>query len=52
MKALGCGHQDEILSSAFNLKITRQDMQMLRNCHWLNDEVKCIKWVLAFLCMT
>ncbi|KYO27241.1 hypothetical protein Y1Q_0011192 [Alligator mississippiensis] len=39
MKALGHGHQDEILSSAFNLKITRQDMQTLRNRHWLNDEV-------------
>ncbi|XP_020861283.1 sentrin-specific protease 2 isoform X2 [Phascolarctos cinereus] len=37
--ALGCGPQDEVLSSAFKLRITRGDIQTLRNCHWLNDEI-------------
>uniref|UniRef100_A0A452EWB8 Ubiquitin-like protease family profile domain-containing protein n=1 Tax=Capra hircus TaxID=9925 RepID=A0A452EWB8_CAPHI len=37
--ALGHGPQDEILSSAFKLRITRGDIQTLRNYHWLNDEV-------------
>ncbi|XP_074045659.1 sentrin-specific protease 2 isoform X2 [Macrotis lagotis] len=37
--ALGCGPQDEILSSAFKLRITRGDIQTLKNCHWLNDEI-------------
>uniref|UniRef100_G1NYA6 Ubiquitin-like protease family profile domain-containing protein n=1 Tax=Myotis lucifugus TaxID=59463 RepID=G1NYA6_MYOLU len=37
--ALGHGPQDEILSSAFKLRITRGDIQTLRNFHWLNDEV-------------
>ncbi|KAM9582807.1 sentrin-specific protease 2 isoform 5-T6 [Trichechus inunguis] len=37
--ALGHGSQDEILSSAFKLRITRGDIQTLRNYHWLNDEV-------------
>ncbi|XP_031823931.1 sentrin-specific protease 2 isoform X4 [Sarcophilus harrisii] len=37
--ALGCGPQDEILSSAFKLRITRGDIQTLKNYHWLNDEI-------------
>ncbi|XP_076973912.1 sentrin-specific protease 2 isoform X4 [Tamandua tetradactyla] len=37
--ALGHGPQDEILSSAFKLRITRSDIQTLKNYHWLNDEV-------------
>ncbi|XP_075793461.1 sentrin-specific protease 2 isoform X4 [Pelodiscus sinensis] len=37
--ALGYGQEDEILSSAFKLKVTRGDLQTLRNHHWLNDEV-------------
>ncbi|XP_074860511.1 sentrin-specific protease 2 [Carettochelys insculpta] len=37
--ALGHGQEDEILSSAFKLKVTRGDIQTLKNHHWLNDEV-------------
>lgn len=37
--ALGHGPPDEILSSAFKLRITRGDIQTLKNYHWLNDEV-------------
>ncbi|KFP61492.1 Sentrin-specific protease 2, partial [Cariama cristata] len=37
--ALGKGEPDEIMSSAFKLKITRQDINTLRNLRWLNDEV-------------
>ncbi|EPQ19107.1 Sentrin-specific protease 2 [Myotis brandtii] len=37
--SLGHGPQDEILSSAFKLRITRGDIQTLRNFHWLSDEV-------------
>uniref|UniRef100_A0A2K6M5Y2 Ubiquitin-like protease family profile domain-containing protein n=1 Tax=Rhinopithecus bieti TaxID=61621 RepID=A0A2K6M5Y2_RHIBE len=37
--ALGHGPQDEILSCAFKLRITRGDIQTLKNYHWLNDEV-------------
>ncbi|XP_075412285.1 sentrin-specific protease 2 isoform X2 [Tenrec ecaudatus] len=37
--AIGHGSQDEVLSSAFKLRITRADIQTLRNYHWLNDEV-------------
>ncbi|XP_060097999.1 sentrin-specific protease 2 isoform X2 [Heteronotia binoei] len=36
---LSCGPEDEVLSSAFNLKITRGDIQTLRNQHWLNDVI-------------
>ncbi|XP_059543256.1 sentrin-specific protease 2 isoform X4 [Myotis daubentonii] len=48
--ALGHGPQDEILSSAFKLRITRGDIQTLRNFHWLNDEVidlrkRCLKYL-------
>ncbi|XP_032761488.1 sentrin-specific protease 2-like [Rattus rattus] len=38
-KALGPGTQEEILSTGFKLKITRGDMQTLKNGQWLNDEV-------------
>ncbi|XP_008835212.1 sentrin-specific protease 2-like [Nannospalax galili] len=37
--ALGPGPQDEILSSAFKLQITRRDIQTLEDGQWLNDEV-------------
>ncbi|XP_053167940.1 sentrin-specific protease 2 isoform X2 [Hemicordylus capensis] len=37
--ALSCGQEDELLSSAFKLKITRGDIRTLRNQQWLNDVV-------------
>lgn len=37
---LSHGKEDEILSSAFKLQITRGDIQTLRNQQWLNDVVK------------
>lgn len=37
--ALGPGPQDEILSRAFNMTITRGDMWTLRDSQWLNDTV-------------
>ncbi|XP_051481927.1 sentrin-specific protease 2 isoform X2 [Apus apus] len=37
--ALGQGDPEEILSSAFRLKVTREDLQTLSNLCWLNDEV-------------
>ncbi|NXJ76750.1 SENP2 protease, partial [Trogon melanurus] len=37
--AFGKGHPDEVLSSAFKLKVTREDIQTLKNHRWLNDEV-------------
>ncbi|XP_051031929.1 LOW QUALITY PROTEIN: sentrin-specific protease 2-like [Phodopus roborovskii] len=37
--ALGPGPQEEILSSAFKLQITRGDIQTLENGQWLNDEI-------------
>ncbi|NXK29349.1 SENP2 protease, partial [Arenaria interpres] len=37
--ALGKGQPDEIMSSAFKLKVTREDIQTLRNLCWINDEV-------------
>ncbi|XP_054061301.1 sentrin-specific protease 2-like [Rissa tridactyla] len=37
--ALGKGEPEEIMSSAFNLKVTREDIHTLRNGCWLNDEV-------------
>ncbi|XP_063194345.1 sentrin-specific protease 2-like [Chroicocephalus ridibundus] len=37
--ALGKGEPEEIMSSAFNLKVTREDVHTLRNGCWLNDEV-------------
>ncbi|XP_063196315.1 sentrin-specific protease 2-like [Chroicocephalus ridibundus] len=37
--ALGKGEPEEIMSSAFNLKVTREDVHTLRNGSWLNDEV-------------
>ena len=38
-KALGPGPQEEILSSAFKLKLIQGDIQTLENVQWLNDEV-------------
>lgn len=40
--ALGHGPPDEILSSAFKLRITRGDIQTLKNYQWLNDEVSSV----------
>ncbi|NXX84135.1 SENP2 protease, partial [Urocolius indicus] len=37
--ALAEGEPGEILSSAFKLKVTREDIHTLRNCCWVNDEV-------------
>ncbi|KFP99279.1 Sentrin-specific protease 2, partial [Leptosomus discolor] len=37
--AFGPGEPDEILSSAFKLNITREDICTLRHLRWLNDEV-------------
>ncbi|XP_037067821.1 sentrin-specific protease 2-like [Peromyscus leucopus] len=37
--ALGPGPEDEILSCAFKLRITRGDIQTLKETQWLNDEV-------------
>lgn len=37
------GNQDEVLSEAFRLTITRKDIQTLNNLNWLNDEVKTPK---------
>ncbi|NWU48046.1 SENP2 protease, partial [Dromas ardeola] len=37
--AFGKGEPDEIMSSAFKLKVTREDIHTLRNLCWLNDEV-------------
>ncbi|XP_035304610.1 sentrin-specific protease 2-like [Cricetulus griseus] len=37
--ALGPGPQEEILSRAFKLQITRGDIQTLENGQWLNDEI-------------
>ncbi|NWR81291.1 SENP1 protease, partial [Centropus unirufus] len=33
------GNQDEVLSQAFRLTITRKDIQTLNNLNWLNDEI-------------
>ncbi|NWU90442.1 SENP2 protease, partial [Upupa epops] len=37
--AFRSGDPDEVLSSAFKLKVTREDIGTLRNLRWLNDEV-------------
>ncbi|XP_065604470.1 sentrin-specific protease 2 [Cyrtonyx montezumae] len=39
MAALGRGQPDEVVSSAFKLKVTREDIQTLSDCQWLNDEI-------------
>ncbi|XP_067158211.1 sentrin-specific protease 2-like isoform X2 [Apteryx mantelli] len=33
------GEPNETMSSAFKLKVTREDIHTLRNLHWLNDEI-------------
>lgn len=38
------GNQDEVLSEAFRLTITRKDIQTLNNLNWLNDEVRHLPW--------
>ncbi|NXJ02271.1 SENP2 protease, partial [Psophia crepitans] len=37
--AFGTGDPAEVMSSAFKLKVTREDIQTLRNFRWLNDEI-------------
>nr|XP_044999446.1 sentrin-specific protease 2-like [Jaculus jaculus] len=37
--ALGPGPEDEVLSTAFKLRITRADIRTLTSQQWLNDEV-------------
>ncbi|XP_062462573.1 sentrin-specific protease 2 isoform X1 [Pezoporus occidentalis] len=37
--ALDKGEPDEIISSAFKLRVTREDIHTLSNLRWLNDEV-------------
>ncbi|XP_051051093.1 sentrin-specific protease 2-like [Phodopus roborovskii] len=39
MNALGPGPQEDILSSAFKLNITRRDIQTLQESQWLNDDI-------------
>ncbi|XP_070794071.1 sentrin-specific protease 1 [Pituophis catenifer annectens] len=36
---LRSGNQDEVLSEAFRLTITRKDIQTLKHLNWLNDEI-------------
>ncbi|XP_077205313.1 sentrin-specific protease 2 isoform X2 [Paroedura picta] len=36
---LSHGPEDEVLTTAFKLRITRGDIQTLRNQHWLNDVI-------------
>ncbi|XP_043939414.1 sentrin-specific protease 1-like [Protopterus annectens] len=38
-KAFNSGNQDEVLSDAFRLTITRKDIHTLKNLNWLNDEI-------------
>lgn len=33
------GDDDEVISEAFNLKVTRSDISRLQDSQWLNDEV-------------
>ncbi|NXL93783.1 SENP2 protease, partial [Alectura lathami] len=37
--AFGKGEPDEVMSSAFKLKVTREDISTLKNLQWLNDEI-------------
>lgn len=37
--ALNVNPQDEVLSNAFNISITRKDIQTLKGLNWLNDEI-------------
>ncbi|NWR81808.1 SENP2 protease, partial [Centropus unirufus] len=37
--AFGPGKPSEILSSAFKLNVTREDIRTLEGRHWLNDEI-------------
>lgn len=38
--AFGKGQPEEIVSCAFNLKVTREDIGTLQGLRWLNSEVK------------
>lgn len=38
--ALTEGKPEEVVSSAFKLRLSREDIQTLNNFSWLNDEVK------------
>lgn len=38
-KAIKRGNSNEVLSSAFNVEIRREDMWRLKDTEWLNDEV-------------
>lgn len=49
--ALNHGQEEEVLSHAFKLKITRGDIQTLRNYQWLNDVVKMRFSILAETCL-
>ncbi|NXG76420.1 SENP2 protease, partial [Baryphthengus martii] len=37
--AFGRGRPDEVMSSAFKLKVTREDLSTLQDLKWLNDEI-------------
>ncbi|NWI62576.1 SENP2 protease, partial [Todus mexicanus] len=37
--AFSKGERDDVMSSAFKLTVTREDIHTLRNLQWLNDEV-------------
>ena len=39
---------DEVLSNAFNISITRKDIQTLRGLNWLNDEI--INFYMNLIC--
>lgn len=45
------GDPEEIMSSAFKLRVTREDIHTLQNLCWLNDEVKRAgaRWYSAFI---
>ena len=38
-EAFGLGSPDAVLSSSFNIDITRKDVSTLSGSGWLNDEV-------------
>jgi sentrin-specific protease 1 len=47
-KALSAYPQDEVLVNAFDINITRRDLQTLKGLNWLNDEV--INFYMSLLC--
>lgn len=40
--------QDEVLANAFNISITRRDIQTLKGLNWLNDEI--INFYMSLIC--